>query len=137
MAKCKKRIAILWFFCAGTLFFIVLLQTILGRYGTQANEAWGWLLPTVMPTLSLIVGVLVAETLGKVAQKKYVDRFIFRLTFGLSAVYFCVVALTILLQPFTSLPSLELMKQSNLWLGPLQGLVSASLGVFFLRGEKM
>ena len=45
-----------------------------------------------------------------------------------------VVALSILLHPVSSMTPLELMEASNMWLGPLQGLVTAALGAFF-RGE--
>jgi len=135
-AKCKRLLATLWFTGSGVIFFIVSFQTILGRYGENANEAWGWLLPTVMPTLSLIIGVMVMDALGRGTKIKTVDRFIFTLAFGLSVVYLLMVVLMILMQPFSSLSPLELMKQSNLWLGPFQGLVSALLGAFFIRVEK-
>jgi len=136
MTKCKRRLAMLWFFGSGLLFFLLFFQTILGHYGEKANEAWGWLLPTIMPTLSLIVSVFVIDVLGKGVKIKRVNRFIFRLSFSLSAVYLLVVSLTILLEPFTSLSPLELMEQANkLWLGVFQGLVSASIGVFFFKRE--
>ena len=135
MAKSKKRIATLWFIGAGFLFFLVLMQTILGKYGDTVDEAWGWLLATFMPTLSLIIGVLVLDAFGKGVKTRTVDRFIFRLTFGLSTAYLLAVALTILLSPFSPSLPLELMQQSSLWLSPFQGLVCASIGIFFVRGE--
>jgi hypothetical protein len=134
VARCRRKLATLWFVGAGVLFFLVLVQTLLGRYGDRANEAWGWALPTIMPTLSLIIGVLVADALTKGPRaSQNVNAFLFRLTFSLSAVYLLVVVLTIAFQPFASLSPLELMRQANLWLGPFQGLVSASLGVFYVK----
>ncbi len=133
--KCKRNLAVLWFTGSGFIFFILLFQTFFQRYGKTVSEAWGWFLPTIMPTLSLIVGVLVMDASGKGTKIQTVDRFFFRLSFSLSFVYLLVVTLTILIQPFSKLSPLELMKQSNLWLGPLQGLVTASLGVFFIRGK--
>lgn len=135
-SKSKKSLATLWFIGAGFVFVVLLLQTILGRYGENAKDAWSWLLPTIVPTLSLIVSVFILDTFEKGAKIKMVDGFMFRLCFSLSAVYLIVVALTVLLQPFSKFSPLELMKTSNLWLGPFQGLVSASLGAFFIRGEK-
>lgn len=135
MAKSQKKLATLWFIGAGILFLIVLFQTMLGRFGEQSGEAWGWLLPTIMPTLSLILSVLVVHAIGKSIERKTVDRFIFRLSFNLSAVYLVVVNLTILVSPFTSSSPIELMRQTHLWLGPFQGLVSASIGVFFVKKE--
>jgi hypothetical protein len=88
-----------------------------------------------MPTLSLITGVMVMDTLGKGIKIKKVDRFIIRLTYAVSATYIFVVASTIFFQPFSTVPLLDLMKQSNLWLGPFQGLASASLAAFFVKKE--
>jgi hypothetical protein len=136
MQQCKRRLATLWFICAGGLFLIVLFQTFFGHYGKSVNDAWGWLLPTVLPTLSLIVGVLVSDALGKGIRVETVDKFLFKLTFGLSATYLFAVFLTIAIQPVARTSPPELMKQSNLWLGPFQGLVSASLGAFFVRKGK-
>jgi hypothetical protein len=136
LRKCKKQIAILWFAGAGVVFFLVLFQTLFGHYGAKADDAWSWFLPTVMPTLSLIVGVLVSDAIGKQKRDKVVDRFFYRLSFILSLSYLILVAFTILMQPFSSLYPLQFLKQSHLWLGPFQGLVTASLGAFFVRGEE-
>jgi len=134
-AKCKKRLATVWLTGAGILFFLLLFQTFLGRYGDRADAAWGWLLPTIMPTLMLMVGVLVSDALRKSTASVQVDRFIFRLAFFLSVGYLIVVSLTLLLSPFSAIPQLQLMTLSNLWLGPFQGLVSAALGAFFVNRE--
>jgi hypothetical protein len=134
----RKVIATLWFIGALLLFSILIVQSLFGKYGSRTEEAWGWFLPTVMPTLSLIVGVLVSEATGRNRSSKSgeVATFMFLLAIGLSALYLMLVVLVLLLQPFTGLSPIEVMKRSNLWLGPLQGLVSAVLGVFFLRGER-
>ena len=131
VAASRRRLATVWFIGAGLLFVLLLLQSIFGKFGDKASEAWYWLLPTIMPTLSLIMGVLVSDTLGSV-KTNTVDQFMFRLSFFLSIAYMLVVSLTILLSPFSEQPPLELMNLSNLWLGPFQGLVSAALGAFFV-----
>ena len=133
--QCKKRLALLWFTGAGFIFLLFFVQTIGGRYGEDLDLAWGWLLPTLMPTLSLMVAVFVLDALGKEGSVKSVDRFIYRLAFGLSAAYLSVVLITILAGPFSEMGSSALMTKSNLWLAPFQGLVSASLGAFFIRSQ--
>jgi len=131
---CRRRLAILWF--GFVLFIVLVLQSVFGRFGDWVEDAWSWFLPSIMPTLSLIVGVLVLDvTSGRDAEKK-VDSFFFWLAFLLSAVYLVLVATTLFLQPFTGVPLRGLMKLSNLWLGPLQGLVAAALGAFFVKGER-
>jgi hypothetical protein len=135
MQKSRRYLATLWFAFGCAVFLIVLGQAFFGHYGADVAQAWGWLLPTIMPTLSLIIGVLVAETRYRNTIRKTVDHFTFRIAFSLSLLYLLVVLLTIIIQPISPIPPLELMKQSHLWLGPFQGLVSASIGVFFVRAE--
>jgi len=114
-SRCKKRLALLWLLGVIILFFLLLLQTIFGHYHDNTIEAWGWLLPTIMPTLSLIMSVLVMDASGKAVKTKTVDQFLYRITFTLSTVYLLLVALSILLQPLTTLPPLKLITdyQSN------------------------
>jgi hypothetical protein len=131
MAQCKRRLAALWFIGAGAIFFLVFLQTIFGRYGEKTNEVWGWILPTVMPTLSLAIGVVVIDAIGRSVRVPRIDSFLFWLTCGLSTAYLLAVLLLFLLQPFTIVPPLQLMQQSNFWLAPFQGLVAAAMGAFF------
>ena len=138
IANTKKQLTIIWFSGSGILFALLLLQTIFGKYGTEAKDAWGLILPTFMPALSLIIGVLVSDATGSQDSEETatVDRFFFRLSCFLSIGYLLTVILTILLGPFAQLSLLELMKLSNLWLAPFQGLVTASLGAFFVSKEK-
>ena len=135
MSVCKKRLAIAWFIGAGMLFFIILVQTLLGRYEDKASEAWSWLLPTIMPTLSLISAVLVMDTYGRRQKPEEIDGFLYKLTLWLSISYISAVLLVIFLQPFSSLSPFALMTQSSLWLGPFQGLVTATMGAFFVQGK--
>ena len=133
---CKKRLTIVWFVGAGIIFAIVLLQSVFGRYAEHTTDAWSWFLPTVMPALSLIIGVLVADAMRGTICDRRIDPFMFRLTFSLSIAYFVIVLATILLQPFAPGPPLALLAMSNLWLGPFQGLVIGALGAFFVRAEQ-
>jgi hypothetical protein len=133
---CKRRLAAAWFVGAGVVFFVVLIQSMLGRYGEDVNEAWGWLLPTVMPTLSLIIGVLVFDAMRTEDPTRTIDKFLFRLTLGLSISYLSAVLLVIALQPFAKVPALQLMTEANIWLGPFQGLVAAALGAFFVKAAQ-
>ena len=137
LGACKKSLTKIWFLGAGILFALIFFQTIFGKYSGQEEEAWSWFLPTVMPTLSLMIGVLIADAKsGFFKDERKVDSFLFKLARSLSITYFVVVLLTILVQPYTTVDALELLVRSNLWLGPLQGLVAASLGAFFIKMDK-
>ena len=135
MVRCKRRLATVWFVLGGVIFLLLVVQTVMGYYGQRATDAWGWFLPNVMPTLSLIVGVLVLDQMGGGVKTRTADAFLYRLAFGLSCAYLLLILLSILVQPFAPLPPLELMQQSNLWLGPLQGLVAGALGAFFIKAD--
>jgi hypothetical protein len=87
----------LWLFGGGGLCFLVIIQTILGHYG-EAGEVWNWLLPNVMPTLSLIISVWIMDFSSE--DEDTIDRFVFWFTFILSGSYLVMVALPILLQSF-------------------------------------
>jgi hypothetical protein len=136
MAKGKRTLATIWLSVGGFLLIVVFIQTILGHYGDKANEAWSWLLPVVLPTLSLIVGVLVSDSTGKGVPTKTVDGFVFRLSVIISVIYLLCAASVVFLSPLVKTPVLEMMKISNLGLGPMQGLVSACIGIFFTSKEK-
>jgi hypothetical protein len=133
---CKRRLATVWFTGGGIAFFLVLVQSILGRYGEEVGKAWGWLLPTVLPTLSLIIGVLVYDAVERPDTGRRIDRFLFRLTVALSCGYLLAVLLVLLLTPLSNLGPIELMSQASVWLGPLQGLVAAAMGAFFVKAAR-
>lgn len=133
---CRRRLAILWFTFGLLLFIVLMLQSIFDRFGDRVEDAWSWFLPSIMPTLSLIIGVLILDVTSDSDVEKKVDPFFFWIAFLLSVVYLVLVATTIFILPFTRLPPLDLMKLSNLWLGPLQGLAAAALGAFFVKGEQ-
>lgn len=136
ITTCKRWLATIWFSGAGIVFFIMLVQSLLGRYGDQVDNAWGWLMPTVVPTLSLIIGVLVYDAVDQLDIRRRIDQFLFRLTAGLSCAYLLAVLLVLLLTPLSSLGPLELMSRANAWLGPLQGLVAAAMGAFFVKAAR-
>jgi hypothetical protein len=128
----QKRLATLWFIGAGFLFFLLLFQTMRGVYGDKSGEAWSWLLPTFMPTLLLIVGAIVNKARLQNTQDTTVDRFMFMISFYLSIAYFIALILTFILSHFSAQSPLTQLKLSNLYLTPIQGLVSLALGAFFV-----
>ena len=134
--KCKRGLATLWLSIGLFLFLIMIVQSLGGKYGEKAEEAWKWFLPTLLPTLLLIVGVLVADATSASKTGRRVDRFVFQIAFGLSLLYLLLVAVTLFYQPFSRQTPLQFMSLSNLWLGPFQGLVAAALGAFFTKAEK-
>lgn len=133
VTECQKKLSISWFVGSGIIFSIILFQTFLGHYADETKEAWNWFFPNVTPTLSLMIGVIIASSFGNKSDDKKTDRFVFRIAFVLSLIYLITLLLTILVQPFIGKTPIELFQQSYQWLVPLQGLVTASLGAFFVK----
>jgi hypothetical protein len=132
LKQCQQRLAILWLIGSGGLFGLLFLQTTFGHFGNSVSAAWGWLLPSILPTASLIVTALF-KTSG--AEGKTVDRFLFRLAFLMSLFYLATVIMVLLLQPLTSTAPADALAHSNVYLGPFQGLVASSFGAFFGQTE--
>jgi hypothetical protein len=132
----RTRLAILWLGTAGAIVLTLVIQSLRQVYGTSVQEVWGWILPTLMPTLGLIVTVLGYTALDRRVIETVVRRSFFVLAFWLSASYLFLVLLTILIQPFTAADPVGLMRMSNLWLGPFQGLVASALGVLFVSKRR-
>ena len=132
----RVRLATVWLGGGSAILFIVVLQSLLGHYGDQTQEAWGWLLPTIMPTLGMIISVLGYTALDPFRSTSVVRGAFFNVALALSVVYLTLVLMTILVQPLTNTEPIKLMRTSNLWLGPFQGLVASALGVLFASKHK-
>lgn len=136
MTECKRSLTTLWFSGSGILFFLIILQSILGKFGQKSSEVWSWFLPTITPTLSLVLSVHVMDAIGKGVKIEKADGFLFKLTYRISLAYLLAVLLIFFLHPFSSIPIFDLMILSNLWLGPFQGLVAAAMGAFFMKAHE-
>lgn len=134
----QARLAAVWFIGAAIPFVLLVAQSILGRYQDSVSEVWGWFVPSVGPTLGLILGVMGATALidARKAEspQREVKRSFFKLAFWLSIAYF--LTLTLLLEPFGSLHGIKLYNVANCWLGPAQTLVVAAITVLFTSQRK-
>lgn len=132
----QRKLLTLWLIAAAPPFMIMVGQTMLGRFGDSAQEAWAWLLPTVMPTLVLVVGTVVTNAIRGQPDRR-IDSFYWKLAAGLSIFYLTMVTLVLMASTVLTSPNspIPLMVQSNLFLAPVQGLVGAALGVFFVSSD--
>lgn len=102
------------------------------------KDVWAWILPLLFPTLGLIVTTIVATRVPGGRPERVRCSFAYA-ALAFSVFYLLLIAITLLLQPFyATSPSdaVAKMQLSNLWLGPLQALVTSALAVAFVRGEK-
>ena len=131
--KWQHKLAVLWFLGVGITALLLVIQSIMDVYHNRTEEAWSWFLPLTMPTLGLIVGVIVMQEKKGGRNENTSDLFTFRMAFSLSFAYLLVLLGTILSQPVSPLPQLELLNLSNFWLGPFQSIIGAAIGAFFVR----
>lgn len=132
--KGQQHIALLWF-CGGAVAFLILMaQSIAGTWGQWTSDAWSWLLPTILPTLTLMIATFAAEA-NSAVKKEEVNLFSYWLCLGLSAFYLICVLVIIGAANIVPMKPLDLMKMSSFWLAPLQGLLSGIIGVFFVKGR--
>ncbi len=129
----KRSLAIIWFVGFGIPFLILLLRTIRTDQRSQTDEMWNWFLPSVLPTLSLIIGVLVADLRKQPDLKKAADGSMFGFAFAMSLLYLAAVLITLVMSPLQPGAATDLLKRSHVYLGPTQGLTAGCLAAFFRR----
>ena len=134
--RVRTRLAVLWLVGSGLIVFTLVLQSLFGKFSSGVQEVWGWALPTIMPTLGMILTVLGYTALDPNYSKTEVRASFYAIAWWLSLVYLILVLLTIWIQPFVSAEPIQLMRLSNLWLGPFQGLVASALGVLFVSRKR-
>ena len=139
----RNRLAWIWIIGFCLVVMIMVVESLLNVYKSPSadmtQEAWSWLLPTLMPSVGLIITVLTYTALDPTMTGSVVRRSFVPIAIGISIFYLLLVLLTILAQPFASHSPKEAvaaMHTSNLWLGPIQGLVASAIGVLFASEEK-
>jgi len=129
VAAAQGRLALIWITGASAVGLLLLVQTLAGKYGGQTERAWAWFVPTVVPTLTVIMTTWFETRPMEPPQQVEVRAF--RVALGVSAVYLSLVAITLLAQPFTAWSPIELITLSHLWLGPVQGLAGYGVAKLF------
>jgi hypothetical protein len=142
----RWRLGTLWFVGSGLIFLLLAVQSLMGVYEDRVEAVWGWALPNFLPTLMMMMGVFAAAALVHEADSdrmKVRSNFL-RLAIALSGFHLFCVLLTLLLRPLVpglsnddSIEPMAIFETSNLFLGPLQGLVGGAIGaLFFSKAEE-
>ena len=164
LGKVRNRLTTVWLIFAAAIFTIVLVQSVLHKYGGTLTsdgavplsapadnskpddgmqvdhtvDVWKWLLPNLLPTLTMMVSALAASAFIQ-NERSTVRRDFYHSAMGLSVFYLATVAGLLLSQPIANPNSatdqLNSLRTSNIATGPLQGLVAAALGVLFATGK--
>lgn len=134
--QAQKRLAILWGIGALFSFCLMIWLTVPANIfkSEQVRDAWNWFLLLVLPFLTLIVSSVVAEANQQNPSAAPTNDLAFGIAWWLSVVYLILIVvmeLTVLWSA-TSTP-LDILKGSNLFLTPIQGLLGIALGFFFTQ----
>lgn len=135
----RWQLGTVWFAGAGMIFLLLMIQSLTGVYEGIVQGVWGWALPNLAPMLSLMLGTFAGAAVAETTEtdSMRVRRPFLRLSLGLSIFHLLAVGLTLCIRPFvptlsgTDEDAMQLFVVSNLWLGPIQGLVAAALGALF------
>jgi hypothetical protein len=135
MERLRVRLAVIWLSGTGLILAVMIVGSLNGLFDKSTQAVWEWLLPTIMPTVGSIVSTLAATALLENSSKGEVRR-----SFALTAEVLSIFYLLIILGSIVFKQSIsndtvqwvEKLHMSNLWLGPLQGVVASALGVVFL-----
>jgi hypothetical protein len=72
-SKGQQNIALLWFCGGGFAMIVLIVQSIAGTWGSWVSDAWSWLLPTILPTLTLILSTVTMEAIQQRASRREVN----------------------------------------------------------------
>jgi hypothetical protein len=137
--KAQKRLSILWFVSSAILIMLFIAFTFLGRFDSKNEEAWAWLSQNIIPTLTLMVGTFYINVNQSTDDKK-IDIFYYRLCYAMSVFYMAVLFATILFSPIVfevkHISIIELFQESKIFLIIIQGIMTYTLGLFFVKENK-
>ena len=139
MRRAKQFLAILWLGFGGVIFAIILFQIASGRYPDHYDDIWEWYMQFIIPTLSMIIGVLVWEAVNRKTFEVTIDKFLFRISFWISFAFLLAIVATLLLTGLAetqmNTTPFKFVEISKVYLVPIQSLVNATLGIFFVKNQ--
>jgi hypothetical protein len=136
MLKSQMQLMLVWVIGAAILLIVAWLQILFGHYGEEGRDVIAWLLPLLIPTVSLVTGVWANQTIRRSRSARQVEKKTYTVVLTVSLFYLLFIALIFAIQPMVARPPLEIIKDSGLVLSPLQGVVSVFLGIFFTQENK-
>jgi hypothetical protein len=108
-------------------------QILSGRYSGQEDAAWKWFVPNIVPLTGLVSGGLITEFMQRTDSDEAIDSYSLWFSVGLCIIYIIALLGSIMFASVRYVNPLPHLQTANLYLGFLQGLVAAALGVYFTR----
>lgn len=133
--EAQNKLAMLWCFWGGFIFLMLFTYQLNGTFDDgDFLVAWKWFSAAVFPTPALIFSSIIASPSDKVNNSVVPTR-IYYLTLGFSVFYLIVLTVIVFSKSLqiSSTPTIEQMENSWTYLGLVNGLLSASMGIFFAK----
>lgn len=135
MSTCRILIGLCWIILGGATFILAALQSLQQVYSPSDQKLlWSWLIPAIIPTLSIIITVLGADAVADTNKAVRIAPLFFGLTLGLSTIYLLLVLGVVVFAYDVELLN-EYFASTTLWLSPLQGLAGVAFGIFFVKAK--
>jgi hypothetical protein len=132
IGKARARLAGIWIFSLLPLIVLIIVQIVIGRYGSDWQTPWSWMSTLIFPIWGIILAVITVRA-PKVHGEPIHSRFTYHIAIGLSVTYIAVLYVIALLGPMSPLGIKTVMANSGLYMGFFQAMVTAALGKFFLE----
>lgn len=125
--ECQWRLLIVWLGGAFVILLIMVAQQMGDAFEDESKVAWGWFATTVLAAPGLLLGAYIAPASGQ----QRIERRMYLMTLAISLVYLGLVLFTFGWFAFQAKRRLvDILSESTLFLGPVQGLVTLALGRF-------
>ncbi|WP_208094627.1 hypothetical protein [Mucilaginibacter agri] len=132
----QRKLSVLWFANSGIIILLFVFFTIVNRFGSHNDTAWEWLTANIVPTLTLMIGTF-ANSDSRTNADVFIEKFYYRLALTVSAFYFLLMYLTILMAPIAfsliNISMVDLLTNSKIYFNVSQGVVTLVLGLFFTK----
>jgi membrane protease YdiL (CAAX protease family) len=136
-SDCQWRLASVWLGGSAVILAIFLVQIAGRKFGGQEERAWAWLLPNVVPVLTMIGGA-VSYQVSRPRVRIEVNRFAYLAALALSMVYLFILLLILLLIPMAEghgTSPIDWVVQAQVPITALSAIVGATLGAFFVSSK--
>lgn len=132
IARAQKELFIIWMVGAVLIFPWAIFRTLYdGDHNDDMNSIIDWLLSSIAPTFMVAVGGFLIQD-NKVDEHE-IDEFRLKLSEIFSIVYLVLIAIILGFALVPTIPDYEVIKRTNKIVPPLQGVVAASMGLFFSK----
>ena len=140
----RTKLISIWLSGAGLALLLLIFQTLNKTFEKTtetdlesfAQQVWGWFIPLLFPTLSLMLGSLAIKASTEADDSIIVNKKTYRICLSISIVYLLILLFHIYFWPlFNYKDPMKLFATANFYLGPLQGITVMLISMLFNKKD--